>query len=218
MYFKDRAEAGRKLAAELAKYRYENTAVLALSEGAVPVAEQIARALHTTLQLLLTEPIMLQDLGGEAVGVVDQSGQFTFNDMVPAGLLEEMAVENRTVLEEQKMQKFSKINRLLGEHGMVERQLFYGRYVVIVSDGLKSGMSFTAAVNFLKPIRTLKIIAAVPVASVAAVDKLHLQADELHVLNVASNFVETDHYYDDNQIGDVNAIMDSINNVVVKWH
>lgn len=205
------------MAAELAKYRYENTSVLALSDGAVLVAEQIARALHTTLQLMLTEPVQLADLGGETIGVIDQTGQFTYNDMIPAGTIEEAMSENRGVIEEQKLQKLSKINRLLGEHGLVDKQLFYGRNVIVVSDGLKTGMSFSAAVNFLKPIRTAKIIAAVPVVSVAAVDQLHIIADELHVLDVIGNYMDTNHYYEDNKIGDAQTIIDSINSVVTKW-
>lgn len=217
MYFKDRAQAGKQLAAELSKYRYENTAVLALSDGAVQVAEQIALALHSTLQMLLTEPLTLQDLGGETVGVIDQTGQFTFNDMVPAGLLEEMMVENRNVVEEQKLQKLSKINSLLGEYGTVDRQLFYGRNVIIVSDGLKSGMSFAAAVNYLKPIKTQRIIAATPLASVPAVDKLHILADEIHVLSVVANYLDTNHYYEQNQIGSAKSIISSINSIVAKW-
>lgn len=217
MYFQSRREAGKLLAQELANYRYENTAILALSDGGVPVAEEIALALHTTIQLLLTEPLTLQDLGGETIGVIDQTGQFTYNDMVPAGLLEEMMIENRTVVEEQKLQKLSKINKLLGEYGVVDRQMFYGRNVIIVSDGLKSGMSFAAAVNYLKPINTKKIIAAVPMVSVAAVDRLHILADELHILDVKGNYLDTDHYYEQNDIGDAQEIIKVINSVVSKW-
>src|SRR5688572_7955989 len=77
-YFHDRAEAGRLLAEQLVKYRYENTAVMALSAGGVLVGEQIAKALHTTVQLLLTEPIQVADFGDETVGVVDEIGQFTY--------------------------------------------------------------------------------------------------------------------------------------------
>src|SRR6266516_2155357 len=53
MYFHDRAEAGDKLADELIGYRWENTAVLALSPGGVAVGERIAARLHCTLSLLL---------------------------------------------------------------------------------------------------------------------------------------------------------------------
>ncbi len=217
MYFKDRAEAGAKLAAELQKYRFENTAILALSEGGVVVAEQIAHVLHSTLSLMMTAPIQIRDYGGDAIGVLDQGGTFTYDQMIPAGIIEEIEQEMHTVLEEAKMQKYFEMSGALGEYGLVDRQLFYGRNVVVVSDGLRSGMAFEAAVNFLKPIRTAKIIAAVPIVSVVAVDRLHILSDEIHVLSVVENYLDTNHYYQANDIGDTHAILNSINEVVKRW-
>ncbi len=217
MYFKDRTEAGKKLAAQLQKFRYENTAVMALSEGAVIVGEQIARSLHTTLQLLLTEQIQLPDLGGDTVGLIDEIGQFTYNDLIPAGVLEEVMSEDRPLIEAQKLEKISKINQLLGEYGFVDPHIYYGRTVIIVSDGLKSGMSFAAAVNFLKPIKTEKIVAAVPFVSVPAVDQLHVLSDEICVLSVIDNFMDVNHYYENNVYPPAKQVLDSINNVVTRW-
>ncbi len=181
MYFKDRLEAGQKLAEQLMNYRYENTAILALSDGGVMVAEQIALALHTTLTLLLTEPIELPGMGGEIIGLIDESGRFTYNDMIGPGQLEEYLSEMRVGIEEEKMHKIFKMSQLLGERGLVDPHIFYGRHVIIVSDGLKHGISFAAAANFLKPIKTGKIIGAVPLVSVEAVDRLHIICDELHI-------------------------------------
>ncbi len=218
MYFKNRGEAGIKLAAELTKYYYEDVAVLALSEGGVIVGEQIARYLHATLSMLMTNPIELADMGGETVGVVDEYGTFTYNQLIPAGQLEEIVEEMRGLIEEEKLKKFYELAHLLGEHGLVDKHLFYGHNVIIVNDGLKTGMAVEAAVNFLKPVHTKKIIAAVPIVSVNAVDRLHILCDEIHVLSVAPNYLDTDHYYDDNELGDPQLIMDTINSVITKWH
>lgn len=216
-YYKDRAEAGRKLAEQLAKYRYENTAVMALSPGGVLVGQEIARALHCTVQLLLTEPVQVADFGGETVGVVDEVGQFTYNNLIPAGVLEEMMLENRNVIEQQKIEKLSKMHRLLGEQGLIDPHIYYGHNVIVVSDGLKSGLSFAAAANFLKPVKTQKIIAAIPVASVKAVDELHVLSDEIITLSVVSNYFDTNHYYEDNQVAEPAAILASLNQVITKW-
>lgn len=217
MYFKDRREAGAKLAAELAHYRHENTAILVLTEGGVLVAEQIAKVLHSTISMLLTVPIELKDIGSQPLGVMDQEGIFTYNQMLPAGLMEEMLSEMRTVIESEKLQKFYGMSHALGEHGMVDRQRFYGHNVIVVADGLKNGLSFEAAVNFLKPIKTEKIIAAVPLVSVEAVDRLHILADEIHVLSVLPNYMETNHYFENNDIGNTNTVLDAINGAVHKW-
>lgn len=217
MYFRDRREAGEKLAEELAEYRYENTAVLALSEGAVLVGEPIAEKLHASLSLLMTEPIAVQDLGEESLGVIDQLGNFTHNKMIPAGLLEQTTAENRNAIEQAKSQKIFKMASSLTQSGVHDPSYFYGQNVILVSDGLKNGLSVDAAVNYLKPIKTGKLIAATPIASVQAVDILHISCDEIHVLSVLENYLDTNHYYENNQIGDSQRIMQAINDVVKKW-
>lgn len=80
MYFASRTEAGQKLANLLKDYRFEDTAVLALSDGGVVIGAQIAAELHCPLMFLLTQDITLP---GEktAVGVIDQNGGFTYNDL-----------------------------------------------------------------------------------------------------------------------------------------
>ena len=113
MYFESRAQAGQILAEQLVeKYRYENCAVVALSDGAVQVGEQIATALHSILTMLLVEDIQVP---GEnmSFGGVSQNGGFTYNGMFSAGEVEEYASEYHGYLEEQKREAFQRINRLL---------------------------------------------------------------------------------------------------------
>lgn len=217
MYFKDRSDAGLQLARALEQYRYENTAILALSDGGVAVGEQLARALHATLSLLLVEPIKLPGLGDEEIGLMDEAGHFTYNSMISPGALEEYMSEMRVVLEEAKMTKLYEITRALGTRDIINPHIFYGYNVIIVSDGLKNGVSFEAAVNFLKPVNTQRIIGAVPVASVPAVDRLHILCDEIHILSVVDNYMDTNHYYEDNDIPDSQSILKSLQEVVSTW-
>ena len=89
MYFESRAQAGQILAAQLVeKYRYENCAVVALSDGAVQVGEQIAESLHCVLTMLLIEDIQIPG-EGLSFGGVSQSGGFTYNGAFSAGEVEE---------------------------------------------------------------------------------------------------------------------------------
>src|SRR5260221_6505003 len=104
MYFHDRAEAGDKLADELEQYRWENTAVLALSPGGVVVGEQIARRLHSSLSLLLTARISAPGDDSLVIGTLDQTGLFTYNSMISAGEMEEYMEDMRNYAEEQKLQ------------------------------------------------------------------------------------------------------------------
>jgi len=217
MYFKNRLEAGKQLAAKLAvKYRYENCAIIALSDGGVVIGAEIAKQLHCVLTMLLTEEIHLP---GERtpLAVVNQDGGFTYNNMFSAGQLEGFASEYHTYIEQEKEQKFHAINRLLGEGGIIRDDLLYGQNVIVVSDGLNSGLSLDAAANYLKPIKVDKLIVATPIASVGAVDRMHMIADEICCLSVLENFMDTNHYYEDNSVPSREMIVKTIETIVLNW-
>jgi len=217
MYFESRAQAGQILAAQMVeKYRYENCVVVALSDGAVQVGEQIAQALHCILTMLLVEDIQVP---GEDVsfGGVSQNGGFTYNGMFSAGEIEEYSGEFHGYLEEQKREAFQRINRLLGDGGIIDSDMLRDHIVILVADGLDNGASLDVAVDFLKPIRIRKLVVATPVATVPAVDKLHMIADELHVLDVKENFMGTNHYYEQNDIPSHEDTIAKINEVVLNW-
>lgn len=217
MYFESREQAGQILAEELVeKYRYEDCAVVALSDGAVVVGEQIAKSLHCVLTMLLVEEI---DVPGEGMsfGGVSQNGGFTYNGMFSAGEMEYYTSEYHGYLEEQKRIAFQKLNRLLGDGGVIDNELLRDRVVILVADGLDTGASLDVAVDFLKPIRIKKLIVATPVSTVQAVDKLHILADELHILDVKTNFMGIDHYYDKNDVPSHEDTIAKINQIVLNW-
>lgn len=217
MYFESRAQAGQILAQQLVEqYRYENCVVVALSDGAVQVGEQIAAALHCILTMLLIEDIAVpgEDM---SFGGVSQNGSFTYNGMFSAGEVEEYASEFHGYLEEKKREAFQKINRLLGDGGIIESDMLRDHVVILVADGLDNGASLDVAVDFLKPIRIKRLIVATPVATVPVVDKLHMLADELHVLDVKENFMGTNHYYEQNDIPSHEETIAKINQIVLNW-
>lgn len=217
MYFESRAQAGQLLAEQLVeKYRYDNCVVVALSDGAVQVGEQIAQALHCLLTMLLVEDIQVP---GEnmSFGGVSQRGDFTYNGMFSAGEVEEYASEFHGYLEEQKREAFQRINRLLGEGGIIDNDMLRDHTVILVADGLDSGASLDVAVNFLKPIRINKLVVATPVATVPAVDKMHIVADELHVLDVKENFMGVNHYYEKNDVPSHEETIAKINQIILNW-
>lgn len=218
MYFESRAEAGAQLAARLLdRYRYENCAVVALSDGAVLVGEQIAAALHCVLTMLLIEDI---EVPGESTsfGGVSENGGFTYNGMFSVGEIEEYTSEFHGYLDEKKREAFQEINRLLGDGGLIDKSLLLDRTVILVADGLDNGSSIDVAMDFLKPIRTQRIVVATPIASVPAVDKLHITADEIHILDVKENYMGTNHYYNDNTIPSHEDTIAKINQIVLNWH
>ncbi|MDN5819581.1 MAG: hypothetical protein L0H36_02855 [bacterium] len=217
MYYQNRTEAGQILADKLFEaYRYENCAVVALTSGAVLVGEQIAERLHCVLTMMMVEAI---EVPGENLnfGGVSQGGNFSYNSDFSQGQIDGFESEFHGYFEEQKREAFQRINRLLGEGGVIDKDLLRDHTIILVSDGVESGASFDAAMDFLKPIRTDKIIVATPTASVPAVDKLHMMADELHILDVKANFMGVDHYYEENDIPSEEDTIEKINKIVLNW-
>ncbi len=217
MYFHDRAEAGDLLANELTEYRYENTAVLALSPGGVVVGEQIARRLHTALSLLLTSRITAPGDESLVLGTLDQTGLFTYNSMIAAGEMEEYMEDMRGYVEEEKLHNMYQMTTVVGEHGLADPDQLAGRNIIIATDGVKNGLSFDAALHFLERIRVEKVIAAIPVGPADVIERLEPLVDELHYLYIPENFLTVSHYYTDEPKIDPNSVTERIDNVVARW-
>jgi Predicted phosphoribosyltransferases len=217
MYFESRVHAGQQLATRLfEKYRYENCAVLALNDGGVIVGEQIAAQLHCILTMMIIENI---EIPGESLsfGGIAQDGTFTYNSEFSQGEIDEYTSEFHGYLEDQKRQAFERVNRLIGDGGVVDRNMLRDRTVILVSDGFADATVLKVALNFLKPIRIQRLIIAAPIASERAIDTLHVAADELHILDVKANYFDTDHYYEENKIPSHEETIDKINKIVFNW-
>jgi len=217
MYFHDRAEAGAKLADELMSYRYENTVVLALSPGGVAVGEQIARRLHCTLTLLLTSRITAPGDDSLVIGTMDQAGWFSYNSMISPGQMEEYMQEMRGYVEEEKLHQIYQMTSVVGEHGLADPAQLAGRNIILSTDGVKNGMSFDAAIHFLKSVQVEKLIAAVPVGPAEVIERLHGMVDEVHYLYIPENFFSVGHYYTDEPGIDPATVVERIDNVVANW-
>ena len=209
--------AGVLLAEKLMDYRYENCAVIALGEGGVLVGEQIAVQLHCVLMMLLSEGI---EVPGEGLnfGAVAQSGDFTYNSDFSDGEIDGYTSEFHSYLEEQKREAYQKLNRLIGDGGVIDKDLLRDRTIILVSDGFGNNLSaLDVALGFLKSIRIEKLVVAVPVCDVSAVDRLHITVDDLHILDVKGNYMGTDHYYEDNSLPSREETVEKINQVILNW-
>lgn len=217
MYFESRVHAGQQLAAQLfERYRYENCAILAVSDGGVIIGEQIATQLHCVLTMLLVENI---EIPGESLsfGGISQSGNFTYNSEFSQGEINEYTSEFHGYLEDQKRQAFQRVNRLIGDGGMVDYNMLRDHTIILVSDGFADSTVLDVALDFLKPIRIQRLVIAAPVASERAIDRLHVAADELHILDVKVNYFDTDHYYDNNDIPSHEETVERINKIILNW-
>ncbi|MBI3494446.1 hypothetical protein HY004_00470 [Candidatus Saccharibacteria bacterium] len=216
MYFKDRAAAGNELAKQLIQFRYENSIVIGLSDGGVAVAEPIATQLHCLMTLLLLEDIKIPG-EPEPFGSVNQNGKFSQNSFYSAGEIEGMYSEFHGVFEQQQRENLSHMNALLGDGGILSPQMIKDRVVILVADGLLNGASLDAAMEFLKPIRTKRIVIVTPLATRIATDKMHLMGDEIHTLAINDDMLEVDHYFEDNTLPTREETIAKINKAILNW-
>jgi putative phosphoribosyl transferase len=217
MYLASRVQAGRMLADQLVKkYRYENCTVMALDDGGVMVGAQVATQLHCALTLLMTAEIKLPQ-EPTAIAGITASGTLAYNHSLSDGEIDELAGENFNYIEQQKLLQMHDMNQLVGQGGTISRELLRGHNVIVVTDGAESAFGIDLAYEFLKPIAIDKLIFAVPFASIEAVDRMHVLADDLYCLNVVPDYHDTSHYYDKHDVPDHRTVLETLEQVILKW-
>ena len=217
MYLASRVQAGRMLASQLAeKYRYENCAVVALDDGGVMVGAQIAMRLHSVLTMLMMAEIKLPQ-EPTAIAGITASGTVSYNSSFSKGEIDELAGENFGYIEQQKLLQMHDMNQLVGQGGTISKELLKGHNVIVVTDGAKTGFSIDLAYEFLKPIKIEKLIFAVPLSSVEAVDRMHVLADDLYCLDVIEEYRDTEHYYDKQDVPDHKTVLETIEHIILNW-
>lgn len=217
MYFASRVQAGRMLAAKLVdKYRYENCAVVALGDGGVVVGAQIAAQLHCVLMMLQSEEITLPR-ETTAIGGMTEGGSFSFNHAFSQGEIDEAVSEYHEYIEQEKLAHFHHMNTLVGSGGSMSPDLLRGHTVILVSDGLRSPFPLDMAMGFLKPIAIDRLVMATPIASVQAIDRMHILADEICCLDVVAECMEIPHYYEAQDIPEHAKIISTLEQIILQW-
>ena len=185
MRFKDRADAGRRLAARLTAYtNRSDLIVLALPRGGVPVAYEVARLLHVPLDVFLVRKLGLPGhpelaMGAIAEGGVEVLSEHLIRDAgVPASLLRQVAV--REQLEMDRRDQLYRGGRRLSP---VRDQV-----VIVIDDGLATGSTMQAAVIALTRLAPSRIIVAVPVGARETCARLSSIADEVVCLEMPEPF------------------------------
>lgn len=173
--FENRHDAGRRLATELSGYSGQLVVVLAIPNGGVPVALEVARALKADLDLIISRKISISLNPEGGIGVVADDGTVILN---------EEAVR-RIGLSRQQLEQ--DINRIRAD--IKQRSLLYkgdrppvrinGKTAIIIDDGLASGFTMMAAVESVRHRQPKEVVVAVPVASAMAVKRVEKVADKV---------------------------------------
>jgi len=217
MYYQSRQQVGQKLAKELSEYRFENTAVIAISPGGVIIAAEIAMQLHCTASWLQSKEIHMPGDEKDVIGSINQTGIFAYNSLLSDSQINSLHQEYHSYIEQEKLDKLRQINRLVSVSGELDPDAIRGHNIILTSDGAQNIIQFDAALAFLKSIRTEKLIAALPIASIDVVDHLHIAADEIHIESVVDTTFPIEHYYEENDIPEPAELTAMLSRVVDEW-
>ena len=205
MIYRDRRDAGQRLARELAHYRKDEPVVLALPRGGVVVAGEIADALDAPLDLILVRKIGVPYQPELAMGaLVDgRRPHIIRNDDIIAysGISEED-------FDQVCKAELSEIDRR-GKLYLADRSRanVTGRVVIVVDDGIATGATTRAALEAIREQRPKWLVLAVPVAPTSTLDELSGLPDEIVCLQSHEPFYAIGLYYDDfRQVSDREVI------------
>jgi len=190
--FRDRTEAGRLLAKHLTPYAHRaDLLVLALPRGGVPVAFEVAQALHVPLDVLLVRKLGVPGHEELAMGAVASGGSLVLNrDVVdilgiPDDIIEQVTAHEQLVLE-QREQLY---------RGERPAPCLREQIIILVDDGMATGATMHAAVAVVRQQQPAKIIVAIPTAAPPTCEEFTAEGIEVVTLITPEPFFAVGFWY-----------------------
>ncbi len=188
--FRDREDAGQQLAEKLKKYQKERPLILALPRGGVPIGHKVAQQLNAPLDVFVVRKIGLPENPEFGVGAVAP-------DVL---ILDEASLHllgvARSDMEGTIARETQELNRRLQLYrGGKDFPNIADKTVILVDDGIATGVTVRAALQAIQRFQPRKLILAVPVSSPKALEMLKEYVDELICLEIPSYFYAVGAFY-----------------------
>jgi len=192
MRFRDRHDAGRRLAGLLEPYRRERPVILGLPRGGVVVGYEVARALEAPLDVLLVRKLGVPGAEEVALGATAPGATLLNHDLVMRLGISETAIAEIVRRESEELKRREHTYR--GTRAPAE---VADRTVIVVDDGLATGATAQAAVRSLRHRGPRRIIFAAPICSRDGAEALRRLADEVMCLECPPDMQAVGWWYDD---------------------
>lgn len=191
--YRDRVDAGARLAGELQEYRGERPVVLGIPRGGVPVAAEVARRLEGELDVMVARKLGAPGHEELAIGAVTADGaRYLNSEIIQAIGVDDRYLEQITA--RQTAEAAKREARFRGPHGPIE---LGGRTVILVDDGLATGATMRAAARAVRARGPARLIIAVPVGAREAVAALAEDADRVVCPAQPEPFIAIGLHYED---------------------
>lgn len=192
--FRDRADAGRRLAARLKQYAGKpDVLVLALPRGGVPVAYEVAKALPAPMDVFIVRKLGVPGQEELAMGAVATGGVRVLNHQVVNALgIPDYVIEAVVKWETDELKRREQLYR-----GDRPPPNVRGKTVILADDGLATGSTMLAAVRALREQGPARIVVAVPVASPDTCEMLKAYVDEVVCAATPEPFYAVGFWYQD---------------------
>jgi putative phosphoribosyl transferase len=180
MIFRDRRDAGRRLADVLEPFAAEHPVVVALPRGGVPVAFEVARALGAPLDVLAVRKLGAPGHRELAVGAVAEEDVGVL-DPDTVALIGATREQLERTLRRESAELRRRVRAYRGDRAPIP---LAGRTAIVVDDGLATGLTDLAAVRALRRRGAARIVVAAPVGSLHAIALLREEADDVVCVTV----------------------------------
>jgi putative phosphoribosyl transferase len=173
--FRDRMDAGRRLAVRLRHLRGENVVVLGLPRGGVPVAAEVARALDAPLDVIVVRKLGVPFQPELAMGAVGEGGALIVNERV----VRRAHLSEAEFVETERRERAEVERRSAQFRGDRSRLPLEGRTALVVDDGIATGATARAACQVARAQGAARVVLAAPVCSPDTARALRDEVDEL---------------------------------------
>jgi putative phosphoribosyl transferase len=193
MTFRNRVEAGRRLARALERFRGDDVVVLGLPRGGVPVAKEIADALGAPLDVIVVRKLGTpghEELGMGAIGEGDVR-------VLNPEIVDSVGASARQIAEVEEAERAELQRRAAQFRGDSERVDLTGRTAIVVDDGIATGSTAIAALQVARALGATRTILATPVAPHGVESRVGPYADEFVALDTPRWFSAVGQFYDD---------------------
>ena len=189
--FRDREDAGKRLARALSEFRGQGVVILGMPRGGVVVAREVAEALDAPLDIVVTRKIGAPGEPEFALGAVTQEG-----DVMVDRRAADLVGATAEYLQEEAQRKKSEVReRMRSLRGDAPYPNLEGKAVVIVDDGMATGNSMRAAIRSVRRRGPKEVVVAVPVAPAEAVVEISREGTRVVCLEQPGFFFAIGEFY-----------------------